>query len=338
MTIGILVNQQSPTTDVYRVRPFTLLRHFAKYLDPVSSRWYDYADCDVLVVSRPNGSQVRDLIAEYKRMGKDKRVILDMDDLLHDLDPSNPSFQHFNRADVKESVIACLNLADYIIYSTPYLQDYYQPHHSDVPSTVIPNAVDFSLTPMQAPEHVHEPIRVLWRGSEHHKADLETIRPFWDWVLKDKRFEVLFMGLQPHDVSTFFPGASCIPWMPSPFQYWEKLATLRADVAVFPLKPTPFNYAKSNIFALEMLVAGVLPMVPAGFAEFEHVGTYEYDDTEELQASLSLMSSLPDRLEMIQDGQAWIKANRDLAQVNKARKQIIEKLWQVTEAHTMQMI
>lgn len=326
MKIGIIQNAASPATDALRtIHPFSLLGHETIVIDPNNPKWYDLLQCNVLVASRPNGTVIHGLLSEFKRTGKGKKIIADMDDNLHELDPSNPSFPHFNRPDVKESVIACMNIADHIIFSTKALQDYYSKLTS-TPSTVIPNAIDFNITPMQELRPVNKPVRVLWRGSEHHKKDLETIRPFWDWILKEPGYEVLFMGLPPHDVYTYFPGAKCVTWNPSPFSYWEKLAALKADVGIFPLCKTLFNYGKSNIFALEMLCNGVLPMVSYGFEEFEHDGVYHFGESLQNDMEYILKSGTQHSVTIIKQGQDWLREHRSLDVVNVARKEIIEGL------------
>ena len=341
-TIGILSNNQSPATDIYRsIHPFSLLGHEVIVIDPANAKWHDLIKCNILIASRPNGTAIYGILQEFKRMKDGNKIIVDVDDLLHELDPSNPSFPHFNRPDVKESVIACMNLADHIIFSTKALQDYYTLGRkiagyeievmaaaplTSTPSTVVPNAVDFNITPMLEPRPVNQPVRVLWRGSEHHKKDLETIRPLWDWILKEPGYEVLFMGLPPHDVYTYFPGAKCVTWNPSPFAYWEKLAALKADVGIFPLDKTLFNYGKSNIFALEMLCNGVLPIVPIGFPEFEHRGVYTFLDAQELISCFKHWANGENRIENIREGQLWLFENRNLAAVNLKRVEIIEGL------------
>lgn len=326
MKIGILANLQSPATDIYTsVHPFSKLGYETVIIDPNTSKWYELAPCDILVVSRPNGGMVVQYLEEFRRMGTDKKIIVVMDDLLHKVDPSNPAFQHFNAQVTKDSVVQCLNLANHVIYSTPHLQSQYEPLHAFVESTVIPNAVDFNLTPILEPKPLHSPIRVLWRGSEHHKRDLETIRPFWNWILKNKDYEVFLMGLQLHDVYAYFQGAVCVPWNPSPFAYWQQIQNLHADVAVFPLENTLFNQSKSNIFALEMLVNGVLPIVPGGFAEFNHPGCIKYSNLTPGRFEEFIEDY--DRIDIVKAGQQWIRENRDLEKVNLKRKEIIDGLF-----------
>ena len=327
MKIGIIQNTASPATDAYRtIHPFSLLGHETIVIDPNNPKWYDLLACDILIASRPNGTVIHGLLSEFKRTKKGKKIIVDMDDNLHELDPSNPSFPHFNRPDVKESVIACMNLSDHIIFSTKALQDYYAKFTATT-STVVPNAVDFNITPMLEPRPVNKPVRVLWRGSKHHQSDLLTIKPFWDWILSNKDYEVLFMGMPPDEVYTYYPGAKCETWNPSPFGFWQKQSSLKADVGIFPLRMTLFNLGKSDIFALEQLCNGVLPIVPMGFPEFRHDGVFSYTSSEDLISCFNT-GFWNARMKLITDGQSWLREHRSLDVVNVARGGIIESLYE----------
>jgi hypothetical protein len=338
MKIGILQNTQSPATDTLRtIHPFSLLGHEIVVVDPANPKWYDLLRCEILVASRPNGTLIHSILSEFKRTRKGKKIIVDMDDNLHELDPSNPSYPHFNQPAVKESVIACMNLADYVIFSTEALQDYYcsfelatkdkperRPLVSNI-SSVVHNAVDFNITPMMEPRPINKPVRVLWRGSKHHQSDLLTIRPFWDWILNNKDYEVLFMGLSPDEVYTYYPGAKCETWNPSPFGFWQKQASLKADIGIFPLRNTLFNLGKSDIFAQEQLCNGVLPIVPRGFPEFDHDGVVQYDNVVRLIQYFQAMIE-ERRIRNIERGQSWLLKNRNLATVNLKRGEIIDGL------------
>lgn len=341
MKIAILQNTQSPTTDFFRtIHPFRQLGHETIVIDPANPKWYDLLECEILVASRPNGTLIHSLLAEFKKTGKGKKIIVDMDDNLHELDPSNPSFPHFSQPAVKESVIACMNLADHIIFSTDALQVYYTHERkimqdeqeiiiqalTTTPSTVVHNAIDFNITPLMQPRPINKPVRVLWRGSEHHLKDLETIRPFWDWILKEPGYEVLFMGLQPHIVNTYFPGAKCVSWQPSPFAFWEKQASLKADIGIFPLCRTLFNLGKSGIFAYEQFANGVLPWVPSGFEEFDIPGVVKFSDWTDLANDLKILGIHQDNVKRVKKGQVWLFENRNLATVNLKRGEIIEGL------------
>jgi len=118
-----------------------------------------------------------------------------------------------------------------------------------------------------------------------------------------------------------------VTWNPSPFDFWEKQASLKADVGIFPLCKTLFNFGKSDIFAQEQLCNGVLPIVPMGFPEFEHAGVYNFLDTQELIDCFKFWANGENRIRDIKEGQLWLFENRNLATVNLKRGEIIEGLW-----------
>jgi len=98
MKIAILQNTQSPATDVYRtVHPFRQLGHETIIIDPANPKWFDLLECEILVASRPNGTLIHSILSEFKRTGKEKKIIIDLDDNLHELDPSNPTTPIFER-------------------------------------------------------------------------------------------------------------------------------------------------------------------------------------------------------------------------------------------------
>jgi hypothetical protein len=95
MRLGIVTNLTSPTTDYYRsVNPFMRLRsqmvnlHII-YLNPETVKWYDFYDVDVILFQRPNGDGMLSMVAEANKMGK--KIILDHDDLLHEVNAANPA-------------------------------------------------------------------------------------------------------------------------------------------------------------------------------------------------------------------------------------------------------
>jgi len=98
MKIAILQNTQSPAADVLRtVHPFRQLGHETIIIDPANPKWFDLLECEILVASRPNGTLIHSILSEFKRTGKEKKIIIHLDDNLHELDPSNPTTPIFER-------------------------------------------------------------------------------------------------------------------------------------------------------------------------------------------------------------------------------------------------
>jgi len=335
MNIGIIANLSSPTTDYYRtINPYLALSKTDKsininILNPDTVKWYDFYSNDVIVISRPNGETILGFIAEAKKMGK--KVIIDHDDLLHEVNDANPASQHFNSDKVKQSVEKAFKYADHVTVSTPFLYDFYSKYIDKDKITIVPNAINLDITPfikVETDKLNAEKKRVLWRGSSTHLEDLFTVNKFWDYILNNKRAEVALIGLPPWLSKTVYPKAISIPWNNSLFQYFELMANSKPHYGVFPLTVDNFNQSKSNNFAMEMLVAGCLPYAPSQITEFNFDGVRLYDNQEKLIQMFEKCLNFEDKeyYNDLKKGRDWIRKNRDLEKVNLLRKEILNNL------------
>jgi hypothetical protein len=344
MKIGILTNQDSPGTDYYRtIGPLKSLSRIRRDIEIVELRhdspWSKYFRCDVVVFQRPSGDGMLNLIRECKRMGV--KVVIDHDDLLTDVPPANPVYGFFKQEHMQKTIIECFQYADAVIVSTPALQEAFKHLHSNI--TIIPNGVDLSVTPFQNPIRENPAdrvakernnkanqaasLKVLWRGSMTHMEDLKEIEAFWKWGTLQQHVSVGWIGLMPAYVHTHYPGILCRDWRPNVFHYFEELKNSEADYGVFPLSDNLFNHAKSNIFAMEMLVAGIVPYVPAGFAEFKHPGVRHFEDARGLITEFyALLKDDTNYAETVQAGRDWIEQERDVNKLNLKRIEIFENL------------
>ena len=333
MRLGIYTNLASPTTDYYRsVNPFSKLRAVIpiniNYLNPDTVKWYDFFDCDVVIFQRPNGEHLLGMIAEAKKMGK--KVILDHDDLLHEVSYANPSSKHFNNIKVKESVEKAFQYADHVITSTPHLKEFYKQFYDENKITVIPNAVDFTVTPfvdVKRDKLIDAKKRIMWRGSMTHIADLGTINQTWYYLIKQDNVELAFVGLPDWLCKTLYPNTIHVPWNNSLFQYFEMIKNSNPHYGIFPLTNDNFNQSKSNNFAMEMLVAGAIPYAPSYIREFNITGVRLFDDCENLRKRLKEDLNKDDQYFVdLEAGRDWIKRERDLLKVNQLRLNVLNSL------------
>jgi len=331
--IGIVTNLSSPTTDYYRsVNPFIKLRREIPmeitFLNPDTVKWYDFYNVDVVLFQRPNGDHILGMISEAKKMGK--KVILDHDDLLHEVNPANPSSQHFSKEVVKKSVERAFIYADHVITSTPYLKDFYKQHYDENKITVIPNAIDLETTPFVAVKRdkaIDKKKRIMWRGSMTHIEDLQTVDLFWKWLMAKETVEVAFVGLPDWLGKTLYPKAIHVPWNNSLFQYFEMMKNSNPHYGIFPLTNDNFNQSKSNNFAMEMLVAGAIPYAPRYIKEFNIYGVRLFNDQDDLKQMIQ--SDLEkDNLYFVdlEAGRDWIKRERDLIKVNQMRLNVLNTI------------
>lgn len=170
-------------------------------------------------------------------------------------------------------------------------------------------------------------IKILWRGSMTHGADLKTIDSFWQWASGHKDTTVGFIGMPAWYAATHHPGVLSRDWRPFFFNYFEELRNTGADYGIFPLVNHPFNHAKSGNFAAELLVAGIVPYAPAGFAEFNHPGVRHYESSQKLILEFyNLLKDDADYHLTIEEGREWIERERDVNKLNLKRIEIFENL------------
>jgi hypothetical protein len=334
MRLGIVVNLSSPTTDYYRsVNPFQRLRSqmknlTVKYLNPETVKWYDFIDVDVLLFQRPNGDGMLSMIAEARKMGK--KIILDHDDLLHEVNLANPASEHFGKTKVKESVEKAFMYADYLMVSTPFLKEFYKQFFDESKIMVIPNAIDFQVTPfvpVRKDKLETKQKRIIWRGSMTHIEDLKTVDTFWKAISKRKDTEVAFIGIPEWLGKTLYPNIKVLPWNNSLFQYFELIKNSAPHYGVFPLTIDNFNQAKSNNFAMEMLVAGCISYAPEEIKEFCIPSVRTYKHEADLSVKFAKAMEKDDAyFADLKIGREWLSNERDLITVNELRIKVLNSL------------
>lgn len=330
MRLLIISNPASPGTDYYRtVGPFTrLAKDYPDELSleiksPDAVLWFDIYQSDAVLFQRPNGASLLGYIQEAKRMGK--KILIDIDDLLHEIPDSNPAAPHF--AKVKDTITQAFDYCDHLFVSTPPLQRFYTNYLPPEKITVVRNAWSPEDHPAQDVEPAALPYRMLWRGSATHMADLHTIKAGLRTMLKDASFTTVFCGL-PSWMGFDMPkeNAQFVEWQ-TLFNYFKLMRESKPHFGVFPLVHDHFNLCKSNIFAIECLWAGALPIVPAGFPEFDIPGLLHYRSVSEFTEILhEIKAGLLKREKRVQDARAWLLENLYLCKVNEARRAVLKNL------------
>ena len=79
---------------------------------------------------------------------------------------------------------------------------------------------------------------------------------------------------------------------------------------------------------MEMLVAGIVPYAPAGFAEFAHPGVRHYDSSAGLiKEFYQLLQNDEDYHLTVEEGRQWLLENRDVNKLNLKRIEVFENLF-----------
>lgn len=239
-------------------------------VDPQTGRLlnvYVPPDADVVVLQRVTLDQLGQAIPMLRRRGIG--VVVDMDDDLTKINPSNVAFRGLHpktgrsvQHNWTNATRACLD-ATLVTVSTPALLKVYAPHGRGL---VLPNRIPARFLTVA---HVDSE-RFGWPGSTHsHPADLQVIGPaaarlmrdgFSYWGIGPSEGLRQALGIAPNeDVDLEVSGSVELE------RWADAIATLGVGMA--PLADTKFNEAKSWLKPLEMSAAGV-PWVASPRAEY----------------------------------------------------------------------
>lgn len=331
--ILIVTNPQSSATDFYRsVAPLHYIQQATGGainilpISPNNLEWHSLFNSDIVFFSRPNGSFLQDIILEVKDMGK--KVWVDYDDLLDGLSDYNPAKVHFSKPDIIESVKLIMSVADVVTVSTNFLKDTYQQYAKN-PIVVLKNAYDNRLFNFQPIREQSDPIRLHWRGSATHIGDIKTVQACFDYVIKSPKWRLKLHGLPEVVNHALFglEGYNVADWENRLFRYFRNFQTEKPDWVIFPLIDDPFNQAKSNISAIEALIAGAAVLAPAGFPEFQMPGIINYKKPDDL---LDLISRIEygeiEKTKYVMEGRQWLNENLTVEMENEKRMEVIGSL------------
>lgn len=213
---------------------------------------------DMVIFQRPARRQHLEAFKFFQREGM--KVVVDMDDDLTSIHPSNPAYQPYNfhgdSSDMhwRHCSMAC-EMADIVTVTTPRLQEVYG-------GVVVPNCVPESYLEVKRPENAL--VTVGWAGlTTTHPDDLQITHGAINQALAATRGKSRFLALG--DEKTF-SNLGVRQRTPNEYQagvrmldYPEFVAQL--DIGIVPLADTPFNHAKSWLKALEYASLGVVPVV-----------------------------------------------------------------------------
>lgn len=301
-----------PFGDMARHYPDVNLRHIAAKNFSVDVA----AETDILFTHRPLSTDEIRAVFVAREYGC--AVWVDIDDLLWQMPPSNPSAMQFTNEHL-QVLTECMKAASLVTCSTNYLAERAK---SDlgVDALVMRNAWNDRVhhIPEARNKAKSEPLRVLWRGSNTHDGDLYAHRS----AFKPRpAVEFQFMGTAPwYFLETYggsFTSLNVMPWTGNILNYFQELRHYRPHFMVVPLEDNPFNKAKSNIAEIEATVAGAVCISPYWHEEFS--GKYPY---------VASLGDVLDKLHILQADGAWdeqvkfIKSRHALSSLTEGRYQL----------------
>jgi glycosyltransferase involved in cell wall biosynthesis len=188
------------------------------------------------------------------RRGNRPRLVFEIDDDLWDVDASSArAHKFFSDPAVRARLDQNVRVADAVTVTTERLADVVRPLNPNV--HVIPNYLPAWLLDHERP-HRDGRVVIGWGGSATHAMDFAELKgPLRQFLARTPGVEFHAIGA---DYATWMglPKDRCraTPWVESVPGFWR---AIDFDIALAPLKPHPFNRAKSWIKATEAGMLGI---------------------------------------------------------------------------------
>lgn len=216
-------------------------------------------NASIVVFQRPASYQIAQLIPVLHKKGV--KVIIDMDDDLSCIHPTNPCYKiyHPKYSPFKNYELAAeaCDLADWVTVTTPALAERYGSHGR---CSIVPNCVPARY--LDIPKVENEGPVVGWAGwVQTHPQDLQITHGAINEAMS--KTNARFMAIGDPKMFTMLGIRPQHPHTRRPFvnikEYPKELA--RLDIGLVPLANSEFNNAKSWLKAIEYASLGVVPVV-----------------------------------------------------------------------------
>ena len=229
---------------------------------------FDYLlEYDTIYVQRLMDWESYYILMKLKKAGK--RIVYDIDDDIYSLSPDNPAFHVITR-DNQQAAAACMKLADVVTTTTDVLANRLMQVVDEITPEVIPNALDTddNWLPTEQTGSPDGHKRIYWQGSATHEQDWEVCIEAVDLIMKNHDdVRLVLLGYLPKCIiqrlsEPHWKGRVEHIGFSKPETYFDMIHHVRADVAVAPLHPQPFNESKCLDFST--LVPTKVGLMPIG--------------------------------------------------------------------------
>lgn len=211
----------------------------------VGAKTVDIYAADLSVWQRPHNELHLEMVKDLKAAGK--KIVLEADDNLLQLEPDNRAFYHYSR-EVLDRYEFVVSVADAVTVSTPPLAESLKRLNPSV--HVLRNCLD--ETALAKERRPSERVIVGWAGGEAHFMDLKSIRNAINNLKKRYDFDLVLSGFDPGEgVFEDYHHRSWIELEPN-LNYYYNFADYGIGIA--PISKTLFNEAKSDVKFLEYSV------------------------------------------------------------------------------------
>lgn len=331
-TVAVIDPAKLSAVGYYRVhQPFSHLMRFSNKLEilPVGvPELKDMMYFDAIVLKRPNTQKELNIIQTAKYMGV--KVVLDFDDNLYSVPPTNPYFPVI--VQTIKFIDQAVKLADLIIFSTKGCEDHFK-RHGNIPDGVVTvvakNSVSGRIDGSAGIKHGGDSLGFAWRGGSSHSMDLEVGKPILTSIMNNEKLRMEFWGHCPPWMMG--KGVKYRAWYSDLFAYQKALKEADLSWMIVPLNKDEFNDGKSNIAWLEATQARMNVLATVINDEWKERGIVKLNSGKSLQ-EMDLKNvvkmSRDQREELYQDSVKAINTYYTLDVVNDIRESAIVSLWE----------
>lgn len=263
---------------------------------PLPYVWEYAREFDIVVLHRQTMPQLQSFV-DHVQVFLHKKVVVDVDDAVLDLDPRNPAYVWWGKDKGLVWEVFCrlrdsgqtsermkavrpeqihrvvevnrngfewmLRRADMVTVTTDFLRKEYESYNDNV--VVLPNCIkesDWQSVELKRHPEAKGKLVLGWSGGDSHAPDLEMVKNAIARVLR-KHENVVLMIVGFPDAREIFPGdvrgkIITVPWSGLE-EYRGWLAGF--DIGLAPAQKNKTNKAKSGIRIYEMALAKPMPIV-----------------------------------------------------------------------------
>jgi hypothetical protein len=225
----------------------------------------------------------KECVAEYRKVIDGARtngkIMYELDDIVHGIEPHNILAYQFYTKTRRQNVLDMMKMSNIVTFSTKFLKHFYEREYSINNSIVVHNTLPkFLWNPDKTIDKRPSGAKptILWAGSASHVGpggDMEFLIPLIEKTVDE--FEWFFVGCMPPKLEHYKNNKIKFTEWASFWEYPAKMQSLKADIAIAPIKDSLFNYAKSDLKYLEyaaMNIPAVCSSIGNGIGPYDQAG------------------------------------------------------------------
>ena len=261
---------------------------------------------DVIIFQKIQNKEGLAILGGLKEIYPDKLFVAEIDDSIGDITPSN--YQLDNIKDHLSCAAYHVNMSDAVICSTSYLSKSISKINTN--THVYPNCINYDIWNAVKKDNKSKDIRIGYVAGGGHDEDLliayRAMLPIMESNKKVK-FVVRYGGFRPDWLNHKQVDFELVSWEID--VYPKKLASLRLDIMLAPLRDTEFNRCKSNLKWIESSALNT-PLIASKIEPFVNTNGNLFLVSNDISAWTNAINDCINRYELISKDN-FLKQNKE---------------------------